>query len=116
MLSSTNAVEFCRALVVLVGLTVWGCLYLNARRACRLPRNSKRLFIQMSLMFGAAAGFILQINLMSRLAPADARGGRFFSFVLIECGGGVVLTFCTLLREKRHKISLVSSDLPGSAP
>jgi hypothetical protein len=42
---------------------------------------------------------------MNHLAPRDSRGIYFFIFVLIECGGGIVLMFYALLlgRAKRRK-------------
>jgi len=48
----------------------------------------------------AAGIFILQVNLMERLTPDDAYGNYFFGFVLIECGGALVISFYTLIRER----------------
>jgi hypothetical protein len=53
---------------------------------------------------GAAGILLLQVNLMERLTPDDAHGGYFFVFILVECGGGLVVLFHTLFRERaRHR-------------
>ena len=89
-----------RVLIPLLGLVVWGNIYLHARYAYRLQRSRNKFAIQLSLLLGAVALVVLQINLMERLTPEDAYGNYFFWFILIECGGGLVVLFTTLIRGR----------------
>jgi hypothetical protein len=89
-----------RALILPLCLIVWSLLYLDARWAYKLARGVKRISLQLSSVLVAIGIFVLQINLMERLAPSDACGSHFFAFILIECGGGIVVLFCTLFRER----------------
>jgi hypothetical protein len=81
-------------------LVVWLLLYLNARCAYRMPKGWRRSITQPLLVFAGAGIFILQVNLLDRFAPADARGLHFFVFVLIECGGALILMFSALFHER----------------
>jgi len=57
----------------------------------------------LALVFGAVGIFALQVRFMGPPAPgSDGRG--FFLFVLIEVGGGLVLGFYTLLRERARSL------------
>jgi drug/metabolite transporter (DMT)-like permease len=87
-------------LVPLLALVVWALYYLNARYAYRLPKGRKKTASQVLLVFGSVAIFVLQVNLMERLTPGDAYGSYFFGFVMIECGGALVVSFYTLFRER----------------
>ena len=87
MLSSQNAVVLCWVLIPLLGLVVWGFFYLRARWAYRLPRGWRKDVSQISLVFGAVGIFVLQVNLMNRLAPGDAHGSYFHYFIVVESGG-----------------------------
>ena len=100
MFLSLNTIALSRVLVPLLGLVVWAFYYLNARYAYRLPRGGKRAASQLSLVFGAVVIFVLQVNLMERSSPRDAHGSYFFCFILFECGGGLVILFYTLIRER----------------
>jgi hypothetical protein len=51
-------------------------------------------------VFGSAGIVVLQVKLMGRLTPGDAYGSYFFNFVLIECGGALLVLFYTLFRER----------------
>jgi hypothetical protein len=55
--------------------------------------------------------FVLQVNLMDRLAPRDAHGDYFFSFIMIESGGGLLVGFCTLFRERAKSKKISSGTL-----
>jgi hypothetical protein len=92
-----------RVLVPLLGLIVWGIIYLHARYAYKLQRGGKKFAIQFSLLLGTAALVVLQVNLMERLTPEDAYGNYFFWFILIECGGGLMVLFTTLIRGRAKK-------------
>jgi hypothetical protein len=78
-----------------------------------MPRGAKRLGCQISTLVGAILIFVLQVHVMDSLAPTDAYGDYFFSFVVIEAGGGLVVLFATLLRErsrsKRQTLALDSN-------
>ena len=87
----------------MLGLVVWGCFYKNARCAYRLPRSGRKTASQLFFVFGAVAIFVLQVNLMEFLSPNDAYGSHFFSFIMIECAGALVVLFYTLFREKAKK-------------
>lgn len=100
MLSSEDAVFLSRVLVPLLGLAVWGLFYLNARCAYRLPRGGKRTASQLFSVLASVGVFILQVNIMDRLSPKDARGSYLFKFIVIECCGALVLLFYTLFRER----------------
>jgi hypothetical protein len=104
-----SPVAVCRAFVTVLTLLLWGCLYLNARCAYRLESGPKRTVSQLSLILGAVLIFVLQINLMERLAPDDAFGRPFFWFVLIECGGALAITFFTLLKERTRSRNVAKS-------
>jgi hypothetical protein len=95
-------VTISRLLVFLLGLLVWCCFYLDARLAYRLPRGSRRTFSQLLAVAGGASLVVIQIQIMEHLAPHDAQGNFFFGFVMIEFGGGLVVLFRTLLRERRR--------------
>ena len=45
---------------------------------------------------------------MEHLTPEDAYGNYFFYFVLIECGGALVVLFSTLFRERACSIGRAS--------
>jgi len=81
-------------------LAVWCLLYLDALYAYKLQRGTRKSAIQLSLVSAAVGIFVLQVNLIDRLAPIYSHGKYFFFFVLIECGGGIILTFRTLLRAR----------------
>lgn len=68
-----------RALGISIG-TVDRALHV-ARLVYRLPRDRKKAAYQLSLVLGAVAIFVLQINLMERLTPGDEYGSYFFGFV-----------------------------------
>ena len=42
------------------------------------------------------------MNLMEHLTPGDAYGGYFFNFVMIECGGALIVMFGTLFLERER--------------
>ena len=100
MPSSESTVLLSRILTVILCFAVWVLAYFDAWYAYRLPRSYRRLAIQLSLVLGASVTFVMQINLMNHLSPADAQGDRFFAFVLIECGGALIILFSTLLKER----------------
>jgi len=108
MLPSTDTIVLSRVLVPLLGLIVWGACYLNARCAYRLPRGAKRAIMQIALVFGSIVIFVLQLWLMEHLTSEDAYGSYFFYFILIECGGGLVVLFSTLFRERARMVQLAS--------
>lgn len=110
MLVSANSVVLSRVLVPLLGTMVWACFYLNARCAYRLPRSLKRRALQLLLVIGSVGIFVLQVNLMERLAPSDAYGSYFFSFVLIEAGGSLIILFYTLFRERTRYTRILASS------
>jgi uncharacterized membrane protein YsdA (DUF1294 family) len=101
-----NNIILSRVLVPLLGLVVWVFYYLDARLAYRMPRGPKRAASQLSLVFGSVGVVILQVQLMDRLAPADAHGSYFFGFAVIECGGALVVLFTTLLRERARNMKI----------
>ena len=88
---------------MLLGLIMWLLLYLNALCSYRLARGVRKTVIQLSMIFCAAALFVLQINVMNHLAPLDSRSNHFFVFVLVECVGGLAIMFRTLLIERAKK-------------
>jgi hypothetical protein len=45
---------------------------------------------------------------MEHLTPGDAYGSYFFGFVLIECGGALVVLFTTLIRERARSVEQAS--------
>ncbi len=100
-----------RVLIPLLALVVWFLSYLDGRFAYRLPRGAKKFAFQISTVLGAVGIFALQVNLMERLSPGDAYGGYFFGFILIECGGAMVVLFSTLLRERARRKDANSSTL-----
>jgi hypothetical protein len=100
-----------RVLVPLLGLVIWFLIHLDARLAYRLPRGAKRFALQISTVLGAAGTFALQLELMERFSPTDAQGGYFFGFILIECGGALVVLFSTLLRERSRSMKRTSGTL-----
>jgi hypothetical protein len=102
-----------RALILTLCLIVWSLLYLDARWAYRLARSAKRASLQLSSVLVAIVIFVLQINLMERLAPSDAYGSRFFAFILIECGGGMVVLFSTLFRERARCRKMARTPTPS---
>lgn len=104
MTASANAVVLSRALIPLLGVIVWFLVYFDARLAYRMPRGAKRLGFQLSTVVAAILIFVLQVQIMDRLAPADAYGNYFFRFVMIEAGGGLVILFTTLLRERARSM------------
>jgi glucan phosphoethanolaminetransferase (alkaline phosphatase superfamily) len=110
LVQSGNAVTLSRVLIPLFGLLVWFLFYLNVRCAYRLPKSGPKTVTQLSLILAAVGIFVVQVNLMNYLAPQDSRGSYFFSFVLIECGGGTALMFYTGLRERAKIKKTVSSD------
>jgi hypothetical protein len=61
-------------------------------------------------VLGSVGIFVLQVNLMERLTPGDAYGNYFFSFILIECGGALIVLFYTLLRERSKSKALVQDS------
>ena len=75
---SESAVTLCRAFVILLGLAIWSLLYADALCAYRLPKGWRKSATQLSLVFGAAGLFILQVNLMNRFAPGDSPRKSFF--------------------------------------
>ena len=80
---------------------VWCLLYLDVVYAYRLPKSGRKSLLQLICVFAAVGIFVLQVQLMDRLAPGYAHDHfYFFFFVVIQCGGGIVLTFYTGLREK----------------
>jgi len=103
-----------RFLVPLLGLVVWFLIHLEARLAYRLPRGPKRFALQISTVLAAAGTFALQVELMERFSPTDAYGGYFFDFILIECGGALVVLFSTLLRERSRSMNRTSGALDGT--
>ncbi len=118
MLPSATTILLSRVCVPLLGLVVWSCYYQGARLAYKLPRSAKRAVFQLSLVLGAAGIFALQVQLMDHLAPGDAHGSYFRAFILIECGGVLVLGFWTLLRERARAMKnplkvLDTKDLRG---
>jgi len=118
MTQSVNLVMLSRVLVPLLGLVVWSLVYLNARLAYRMPRGAKRAGYQLLSILAAIFIFVLQVNIMDRLSPGDAYGDYFFGFVVIEGGGGLVVLFTTLLREraKSRKGAPGVSSTPGQSP
>lgn len=109
MLPSGNPVILSRVLVPLLCLVVWAFFYLHARCAYRLPKGGKRTTSMLALVFGAVGIFALQVSLMGIPAPgSDGKG--FFLFVLIEVGGGLVLGFYTLLRERSKSKAMVPDN------
>jgi hypothetical protein len=103
MISSGAAVTISRTLAALGCVIVWTLLYTNARAAYRPPSTWKNL-LQLMRLGLAITVFMLQVNLMEHLAPGDAYGKPFLCFVMIECGGGIVLLFTTLMRERAKSI------------
>ncbi len=110
MLPSGTTVVLSRILVTLLGLAVWFFYYQEARLAYRHPRGTKKSALQLSFVFGSVGVVILQIKLMERLTPMDARGSYFLGFILIECGGALVVLFSTLLRERAKSIKVLHRD------
>lgn len=108
MAQSVHLVGLSRAVVAFLIAVVWYLLYLDAKFAYSLPKGKRKSATQLSLVLAAAAIFIFQVNLMNRFAPADAQGGRFFLFILIECGGGIGVILLTLIRQKQGRINLQS--------
>jgi hypothetical protein len=108
MFPSANPVVLSRVLVPLLGLAVWVFFYLNARCAFRLQRGGRKTVFQLLLVLGSGAIFVLQVNMMERLTSGDAYGNYFFGFVLIECGGALVVLFTTLLRERTRSMKQTS--------
>jgi hypothetical protein len=85
--------------IVAMGAVYFRLIYLNARCAYRLPRSGKKMAYQLSLVFGSFAIFLLQVRLM----PDDAGHNNFLFLTMIEAGGGLVILFSTLIREKKAK-------------
>lgn len=110
MLPSATTVALSRVLVPLLGLLVWFFYYQEARLAYRCPRGRKKAAFQLSLVFGSVGVVFLQINLMERLTPGDAYGSYFFGFILIECGGALVVLFSTLIRERARSMKALRRD------
>jgi hypothetical protein len=98
-----------RLLIGLIGVVVWTLVYLHARCAYRMPRTTKKTMYQLSLVFGAVFLVILQVNLMEHLTPQDAYGPHFFVFVLIECGGAIIILFTMLSLEKARALGRTST-------
>ena len=90
-----------RILVLILGLLVWCCFYLDGWLAYRLPRGSRRTLSQLAAVGVGACLVFTQIQIMEHLAPLDAQGNFFFGFVIIEFGGGIAVLFWTLLRGRR---------------
>ena len=105
---AANTVVLSRVLVPLLGLVVWASYYLNARCAYRLPTGGRKVATQLALVLGSIVIGFLQVSLMEHLTPEDAYGSYFFYFVLIECGGALVVLFSTLFRERACSIRRAS--------
>lgn len=99
MLSPKDAVALSRILVPVLGTLVWGAFYLRAKLAYARLSGWKKYASQIGLVLGAVGVFVLQVELMDRLAPTDARGIYFHAFIFIEVGGGLILGFYALYRE-----------------
>jgi len=102
MLSAGNTVVLSRVLVPLLDLVVWILFYLNALCAYRRAKGGQKIATQLGLVLGAVAIVVLQMNLMEHLTPGDAYGGYFFNFVMIECGGTLIVMFGTLFLERER--------------
>ena len=89
---------------------VWCLLYLEAFYAYRIRPGLRKLIIQLSLLLAAFGVFIFQVNLIDRLQPIHNHGKYFFFFVLVQCGGGIIVTFYTLLRERARVRGVPSRD------
>jgi hypothetical protein len=100
MKPTSETVLLSRVIVPLMAVVVWAFFYLNGRLAYRMVQGQKRFAYQLALIVGAAAVFLLQVQVMMRLAPSDAYGNYFAGFVFIECGGALVVLFTTLFRER----------------
>ncbi|MGB6130698.1 MAG: hypothetical protein WBG54_02875 [Acidobacteriaceae bacterium] len=61
-----------------------------------------------TLGLGAIGIFILQVDIMDRWAPGDAQGIYFRAFVLIEVGGGLIVGFYALFRERKGAVNRMS--------
>ena len=88
----------CRTIVVCLMLLVWFANFLNGRYAYS-PGGTKKV-LRFLLVVGCAAVFFLQVLVMERLNPEDAYGMHFFTFMVTECGGGIVVLFWTGLRAR----------------
>jgi arginine exporter protein ArgO len=87
-------------LIATLVVGVWCMLYLGALNAYRLPQGIRTSLVQLSLLLAAVAIFVFEVSLIDRLAPLHSHRKYFFFFVLVQCGGGIILTFYTLLRER----------------
>jgi energy-coupling factor transporter transmembrane protein EcfT len=97
---SGSTIALSRVLVPLLGSMVWWLYYLNGRAAYRLAKSPKKTARQLSFVLGSAFIFMLQVNIMQTLTPSDAHGSYFFRFILLECGGAIVILFAAMLRER----------------
>lgn len=110
MILPEDAVLASRVLIPILGLIVWALFYLNARFAYRFPRGGKRTASMLSVVSGYIGIFVLQVNIISHLAPVDAHGLYFHVFILTEAGGGLVVLFSTLFWERSRSRKLGSDS------
>jgi len=109
-LVTATSVLVSRLTVPALGLLVWFLCYLNARFAYQ-PRSARKLAAQLSCLAGSVCIFVAQVQLMERLTPNDAYGVYFFGFIMVECVGGLIVLFSTLIRERtrsRQRLQAVS--------
>lgn len=111
---SESADVLSRILLLLLGLIIWALYYLNARCTYRLPMGGSKTAMQLSLLLGSVAIFVLQASLMSRLVPGDAYGSDLKSLVLIEAGGAFVVGFGTLLWERAKHLKALAVEQSDS--
>jgi hypothetical protein len=97
MFSAGNCVLLSRVAIPLLGLPLWSFCVLVPRSAYRFPE--KRLH-RVLMALGVFGVFVLQVNLMNRLAPEDAHGIYFHRFIMIEGGGALFLSYFTRFRER----------------
>ena len=106
-----NPVVLSRVLIPSLGLVILALYYLLAKCAYSIQRRPLGFLVRISITLGIFGIFALQVNLMDWLSPGDRHGLYFHYFILIECGGSLVVLFWRLFRE-RAKSLRKSSGVP----